>query len=88
MSEQPTGWRRHLWFLVSRKVQVAVATIVVAVAAQYGLQLSEIVVGTVLGVGVALILGIAAEDAGQKAGTTTVSQLLGLLKALGSGNQN
>jgi len=85
MSEQPTGWRRHLWFLVSRKVQVAVATIVVAVAAQYGLQLSEIVVGTVLGVGVALILGIAAEDAGQKAGGSLL-QILTLISSLGSGN--
>ncbi len=59
------GWRRWLWPLLSRKVQVALATIVVAYAAQAGLAVSEETVTTVLGVGVALILGIAHEDAGR-----------------------
>lgn len=65
--EQPgAGWRRWLWPLVSRKVQVALATVIVAYAAQAGWVLQEETVGTVLGVGVALILGIAHEDAGRK----------------------
>jgi hypothetical protein len=68
--EPPTGWRRWLWPLRSRKVQVAVATVVVAYAAQVGWVLSEETVLTVLGVGLALILGIAHEDAG-RAGRST-----------------
>lgn len=64
-SEQPSGWRKWLWPLRSRKVQIAVATILVTYAAQAGLMLSEETVMTVLGVGVALILGIAHEDAGR-----------------------
>lgn len=62
------GWRRWLWPLRSRKVQVAVATIVAAYAAQAGFQVDEATVVTVLGVGAALILGIAHEDAGAKRG--------------------
>jgi hypothetical protein len=65
MSTVSTGWRRWVWPLRSRKVQVALATIVIAYAAQAGLALSEDTVLTVLGVGVALILGIAHEDAGR-----------------------
>jgi len=49
-------------------MQVAVATIIVTYAAQAGLMLSEETVVTVLGVGVALILGIAHEDAGRAGG--------------------
>jgi hypothetical protein len=64
MATQP-GWRRWFWPLVSRKVQVAVATVVVAYAAQAGWVVSEETVVTVLAVGVALILGIAHEDAGR-----------------------
>jgi hypothetical protein len=60
-----TGWRRWIWPLVSRKVQVALATVIIAYAAQVGWVLSEETVTTVLGVGVALILGIAHEDAGR-----------------------
>lgn len=60
-----TGWRKWLWPLRSRKAQVALATLVVAYAAQAGLELSEEMVATVLAVGVALILGIAHEDAGR-----------------------
>jgi hypothetical protein len=64
MNEQPAGWRKWLWPLRSRKVQVAVATLVVAYAAQAGIAVGQEAVLTVLGVGVALILGIAHEDAG------------------------
>ena len=59
------GWRRWLWPLVSRKVQVAVATVVTAYAVQIGFDVSAETVATVLAVGVALILGIAHEDAGR-----------------------
>ncbi len=65
MKAKVTGWRRWLWPLLSRKVQVAVATVVAAWAAEAGVVLSEETVGTVLAVGVAVILGIAHEDAGK-----------------------
>ena len=51
--------------LRSRKVRVALATVVTAYAAEWGLGVSEELVLTILGVGVALILGIAHEDNGQ-----------------------
>ena len=63
-----TGWRRWLWPLRSRKVQVAVATVLAAYAAEAGWVLSEDAVVAVLGVGIALILGIAHEDAGARGG--------------------
>lgn len=62
-----TGWRRWAWPLLSRKVQIAVATVVVAYAASAGVALNEETIAAVLGVGVALILGIAHEDAGKAA---------------------
>ena len=68
MNAQPTGWRRWLWPLLSRKVQVAVATIAVAYLADRGVKVPEEVIVTILSVGVALILGIAHEDAGEKRG--------------------
>jgi hypothetical protein len=61
--------RRVVQPLASRKVRVALATVIAAYAAQYGLGVSEEVVLTILSVGVALILGIAHEDAGRAAGT-------------------
>lgn len=63
--KQASGWRRVLWPLRSRKVQVAVATVIAAYAAQAGLEVSQETVVSVLAVGVALILGIAHEDAGK-----------------------
>lgn len=51
--------------LRSRKVRVALATVIAAYLAQYGLGVSEELVLTILGVGVSLILGIAHEDAGR-----------------------
>jgi len=45
---------------------VAAATVIVAYGAQVGLAVAEETVLTVLSVGVALILGIAHEDAGRK----------------------
>lgn len=68
MSTEIAGWQRWLWPLRSRKVQVAVATVIVAYAAQAGLLVSEETVVAVLSVGVALILGIAHEDAGRARG--------------------
>lgn len=57
--------RRLVRPLESRKVRVAIATVAAAYAAQQGLGVSEEVVLTLLSVGVALILGIAHEDAGK-----------------------
>lgn len=59
-----SNWQRWLWPLRSRKVQVAIATVIAAYGLQSGLTVSEETVTTVLSVGVALILGIAVEDAG------------------------
>ncbi len=53
--------------LRSRKVRVALATILAAFGAEYGLAVSEELIATILGVGVMLIWGIAHEDAGAKA---------------------
>jgi hypothetical protein len=58
--------RRWVTPLASRKVRVALATVLAAYAAQYGLGVSEEIVLTILSVGVALILGIAHEDNGSK----------------------
>ncbi len=52
--------------LASRKVRVALATVLAAYAAEYGLAASEEVLLTIVSVGVALILGIAHEDAGKQ----------------------
>jgi len=66
MNDVPTGWRRGIWPLRSRKVQLAVATLLTAYAAQIGWILSEDSVTTVVALGVSLILGIAHEDAGAR----------------------
>jgi len=60
-----TGWRWWLWPLRSRKVQVAIATVVAAWLVHAGLDVSESVVTAVIASGVALILGIAHEDNGR-----------------------
>ncbi len=52
--------------LRSRKVRVALATVLAAYAAQASLDAGEEMIHTVLGVGIALILGIAHEDAGSR----------------------
>lgn len=69
--EIPTGWRRWLWPLFTRKVQVAVASALVAYFAAAGLDIDRQVqaVLTVLGIVVpaaAVIFGIAIEDASAK----------------------
>ena len=58
--------RRVFGPLRSRKVRVALATVLAAYAAEYHLEVSEEIILTILGVGVALILGIAHEDAARK----------------------
>jgi len=52
--------------LKSRKVRVAITTMVAALLAEYGLQVDENIVYGIVGVGVAIILGIAHEDNGVK----------------------
>lgn len=54
--------------LRSRKVRVAVTTVVVAYLAEWGLAVSDSTVYTIIGAGTAVILGIALEDAGEKSG--------------------
>ena len=61
--------------LSSRKVRVALATLVVAYAAEFGFRLGSDMILTVLGVGVALILGIAHEDAGRNVGASRKERL-------------
>lgn len=75
--EKPAGpgW---FWFLKSRKVQTAIATLIVAGGTSFGVfhfsssdqadKVVEAIVGAIPTVlaGIALILGIAVEDAGQK----------------------
>ena len=62
-------FKRLLKPLASRKVRVALATVIAAYAAEYGLGVSTEIVMTMLGVGVAVILGIAHEDNGRKSRT-------------------
>ncbi len=52
--------------LKSRKVRVALVTVIAAYLAEWGVGASEEVVLTIVSVGVALILGIAHEDNGAK----------------------
>jgi hypothetical protein len=59
------GWKRWISPLRSRKTRVALATVIAAYAAEFGLGLSGEFVLTILGVGVSLILGIAVEDSGR-----------------------
>lgn len=66
MSQTEANWKRWFWPVASRKVQVAIATLVVAYAAQAGLLLNEDAVVNVIAIGAALILGIAHEDAAEK----------------------
>jgi hypothetical protein len=61
-----TRWERILWPLRSRKVQVAVATLVVGYLARRGLLLDTDTTILLVGVAVAIILGIAHEDSGAK----------------------
>jgi hypothetical protein len=60
--------------LSSRKVRVALATVLTAYAAEYGLNVGDNTIMTILGVGVALILGIAHEDNGAKSNETTTEE--------------
>lgn len=69
MSLNPTA-KKTLWAvarpLASRKVRVALATVIGAYLATWWPDISTELVATILGVGVAVILGIAHEDNGQK----------------------
>ena len=52
--------------LQSRKVRVALTTVIAAYLVEAGLEVSEEMILAILGVGVAVILGIAVEDSGAK----------------------
>lgn len=62
---EPSGWKKHFWFLRSRKVQVAVATAVAAFLVDHGMNVGQETIVAIVGVGVALILGISHEDNGR-----------------------
>jgi hypothetical protein len=64
--------RRLLQPLASRKVRVALATVLAALGAAWGLNVREDVIHTILGVGAALILGIAHEDHGRLSDPTII----------------
>jgi len=58
-----------VWFasrLKSRKVRTAIATVIAAFVADSGFEADESLIVTILGVGVAVILGTALEDFGIK----------------------
>ena len=57
--------------LRSRKVLVALATVLGAYLAEAGLEVPTGILATILGVGVAVILGIAIEDHGTKSRPVT-----------------
>jgi len=61
--------RRAIRPLRSRKVRVALATVLAAFLTDYGFAVHEELVYTILAVGAALILGIAHEDSGRAPGT-------------------
>jgi len=64
---RPTDWRRWLWWLRSRKVQVALTTVIGAVLADsFGWDLSAETILACVAVASAVILGIAHEDAAEK----------------------
>lgn len=66
----PTSYsylRRLVRPLRSRKVRVALATILGAFAVEYGLHAPSEFLLAIVGIGVSLILGIAHEDAGRHA---------------------
>jgi hypothetical protein len=68
MSATENAWKKTWRPLESRKVRVALATVIAAFAANWGFNVDEELVLTILGVGASLILGIAHEDAGKASG--------------------
>lgn len=69
----PTGWRRHLWFLTSRKAQISIVTLITLIVGQYGYDLTskENVIAAGVAIVIAWLLGIAVEDHGSKMGLPT-----------------
>lgn len=65
-------WGRLSNPVKSRKVQVAVATIITAYLAEWGIETSESTVLAIIVMGAADIIGTAVEDAGQKAKTIVI----------------
>lgn len=68
------NWKRWLWPFLSRKVQVALAGLIVAYGADVGLNWPEERILAILGVASAVILGIAGEDAAAKRAGQTPGQ--------------
>ena len=65
-------FRRIIRPLRSRKVRIALTTIIAAVLADWGLELSDTLIFSGIGIGVSLILGIAHEDNGRNAASSAM----------------
>ena len=81
------GWKKWFWFLRSRKVHTAIATVVCAIAADWGYEADAGTVTAIISVGAGIILGIAIEDAGTKSRSSSatlidVSSLRSVLQAI------
>jgi hypothetical protein len=61
-----------MWFLKSRKVQIAIGSLIAAVVAELGFNLDPMIIGSIIATGLSLILGIAHEDSGAKSATIVV----------------
>ena len=59
-------WIRVVRPLQSRKVRVALTTVIVAYAAEYGLNVSTELLMAIIAMGATIVLGIAHEDNGVK----------------------
>ncbi len=64
-------FKRVLNPLRSRKVRAALVTVIAAAAAEYGLDVPDEVLLGIVSVGVAVILGTAIEDHGEKSKAST-----------------
>jgi hypothetical protein len=83
--QSQTGWRRWLWPLFSRKVQVAIASLLVAYGSQVGWHLDQQWVLYILGIGGTIIAGIAVEDHGKHVGngwTNMLGSIMALIPSL------
>ena len=73
MSDSPippvtvSGWKKALWPFQSRKVQTALATIILAFTGNR-IGLNEEQIAGIIALGVSIVLGIAIEDHGWKSG--------------------
>lgn len=70
------NWKRLIEPLRSRKVRVALVTVIAAFGAEYGFEIRQELLLTILGVGISIILGIAHEDNGRNASGNVRGEIL------------